>query len=269
MKKQNLSSAFLLHLIPNSKLKINLMPFTFSHPAIILPLRYLPKSWFSITALVIGSLTPDFEYFLRMKVKSDYSHTLNGVFWFDLPLSLLLTFLFHNLTRNLLFKNLPSFIRNRVLAFTDFNWNNYFKRNWLIVLISLLIGIFSHIIWDAFTHKHGYFVNQIATLQNTISIFGTEIPMWKLTQHSSTFIGAIILLIIFFKLPTTFTSPASINKLYWISVILFTTAILFMRFIINPKALNIGNLVVTFIASFLLAITVIPLTIKFKSIPKN
>nr|WP_237421370.1 DUF4184 family protein [Flavobacterium sp. HBTb2-11-1] len=70
------------------------MPFTFSHPAIILPLRYLPKSWFSITALTIGSLTPDFEYFLRMKVKSDYSHTLDGIFWFDLPLALLLTFLF-------------------------------------------------------------------------------------------------------------------------------------------------------------------------------
>lgn len=245
------------------------MPFTFSHPAIILPLRYLPKSWFSLTALVIGSLTPDFEYFLRMKVKSDYSHTLSGIFWFDLPLALLLTFLFHNLTRNLLFQNLPSFIKNRILVFTDLNWNTYFRRNWLIVLISLLIGIFSHIFWDAFTHKHGYFVNQIAVLQNTIPIFGTEIPLWKIAQHSSTFIGAIIIMITFFKLPIRFTSPASISKFYWISVILFTTAILFMRFITNPKALNIGNLVVTFIASFLIAITMIPLIIKFNSKQKN
>ncbi|WP_240482010.1 DUF4184 family protein [Flavobacterium psychrophilum] len=39
------------------------MPFTFSHPAIILPLRYLPRQWFSLTGLIIGSLTPDFEYF--------------------------------------------------------------------------------------------------------------------------------------------------------------------------------------------------------------
>ena len=54
------------------------MPFTFSHPAIVLPLKYLPKKWFSFTGLIIGSMTPDFEYFLRMKVKSDYSHTLNG-----------------------------------------------------------------------------------------------------------------------------------------------------------------------------------------------
>jgi len=245
------------------------MPFTFSHPAIILPLRYFPKSWFSLTALVIGSLTPDFEYFLRMRVKSDYSHTLNGIFWFDLPLALLLTFLFHNLARNLLFQNLPSFIRSRILIFTDFNWNVYFKRNWLIILISLLIGIFSHILWDAFTHKHGYFVNQIETLKSTIAIFGTEISFWKTAQHLSTFIGAVIILITFFNLPIKFTSPIPINKFYWVSVILFTTTILFMRFIITPKDLNIGNLVVTFISSFLIAITLAPLIIKFNSTQKN
>ncbi|WP_125722663.1 DUF4184 family protein [Flavobacterium ustbae] len=244
------------------------MPFTFSHPAIILPLRYLPKTWFSITALIIGSLTPDFEYFLRMKVKSNYSHTLSGIFWFDLPLALLLTFLFHNLTRNLLIQNLPSFIKNRVLIFTDFEWNAYFKKNWIIVLISLLIGIFSHIFWDGFTHKHGYFVNQIDVLKNTVSLFGTQIPFWKIAQHSSTLIGGIVLLIAFFKLPKKFNSVAS-NKLYWISVILFSSSILFMRFILNPKALNIGNLIVTFISSFLIAITIIPLLIKFKSTLKN
>nr|WP_237421369.1 DUF4184 family protein [Flavobacterium sp. HBTb2-11-1] len=178
-------------------------------------------------------------------------------------------FSFHNLTRNLLFQNLPSFIRSRILIFTDFNWNVYFKRNWLIILMSLLIGIFSHILWDAFTHKRGYFVNQIVALQNTTAIFGTEIPLWKTTQHLSTAIGAIIILIAFFKLPINFTSPIPINKFYWVSVILFTTAILLMRFIINPKALNIGNLIVTFIASLLISITIVPLIIKFKSAQKK
>ncbi len=155
------------------------------------------------------------------------------------------------------------------MVFTDFNWNTYFKKNWLIVLTSLLIGIFSHILWDAFTHKHGYFVNQIKVLENAISIFGTEIPFWKIAQHLSTVIGGSILLIAFFRLPIKNNAIISINKFYWISVVLFTTAILSMRFIINPTALNFGNLVVTFIASFLIAITTIPFTIKFKSIPKN
>ncbi|WP_443147249.1 DUF4184 family protein [Pedobacter sp. GR22-6] len=28
-----------------------------------------------------GSLTPDFEYFLRMEVQSNFSHTILGIFW--------------------------------------------------------------------------------------------------------------------------------------------------------------------------------------------
>ncbi|MBO9586065.1 MAG: DUF4184 family protein [Flavobacterium sp.] len=245
------------------------MPFTFSHPAIILPLRYLPKSWFSLTALVIGSLTPDFEYFIRMKVKSDYSHTLSGIFWFDLPLALLLSFLFHNITRNLLFQNLPTIIKNRILIFTDFNWNIYFKKNWITVTTSLLIGISSHIFWDAFTHQHGYFVEQIGSFKNTISLFGKEIPFWKIAQHSSTLIGFIIILFAFSKLPKGSYPKTSTNNLYWSAVVLFTSAILFIRFIVDPKALNFGNLTVTFIASFLIAITVVPLIIKFELIPKK
>jgi hypothetical protein len=51
------------------------MPFTASHPAIILPLIYLPGKWISLTGLVIGSMTPDFEYFERMSVQSDYSYS--------------------------------------------------------------------------------------------------------------------------------------------------------------------------------------------------
>lgn len=241
------------------------MPFTFSHPAIILPLRYLPKSWFSLTALIIGSLTPDFEYFLRMKVKSNYSHTIAGIFWFDILIALLLAFIFHNITRNLLFQNLPSFISKRILLFTHFNWNIYFKKNWPIVVFSTLIGISSHIFWDAFTHKHGYFVNQIDVLKNTIIIFEKEVPIWKIAQHTSTLVGSIIIMIFFLKLPKNPVFKNNFDALYWSTTLLFTTAILVIRFTINPLILNIGNLIVSLIASFMISITIIPLLIKFKS----
>src|SRR6188768_3414024 len=99
------------------------MPFTFSHPAIILPLTCLPRKWFSLTGLVIGSLTPDFEYFLRMKIQGHYSHTISGIFCFDLPLGILLAFIFHNVVRNSLFDNLPTILKSRLLAFKHFDWN--------------------------------------------------------------------------------------------------------------------------------------------------
>ena len=169
------------------------MPFTFSHPAIILPLTFLPKKWFSLTGLVIGSLTPDFEYFLRMRIKSNYSHTIDGLFWFDIPLGLLLAFVFHNIVRDSLFDNLPLGLKSKFLSFRKFDWNSHFKKNWLVVIISIFIGAVSHIFWDSFTHDHGYFVQTIPNLANTVNIFTLKIPILKILQHSSTLVGGLVI----------------------------------------------------------------------------
>ena len=69
------------------------MPFTFSHPALVLPLNYLPKRWFSLTALVVGSMMPDLEAFLRFKSEKNVTHTWDALFWFCLPLGLLIILL--------------------------------------------------------------------------------------------------------------------------------------------------------------------------------
>lgn len=68
------------------------MPFTFAHPAIVLPLRKC--KWFSFSALVFGSMAPDFEYFFRMQPFSVYSHTMLGLWLVDLPIAVLLAFLY-------------------------------------------------------------------------------------------------------------------------------------------------------------------------------
>ncbi|MDR7371970.1 DUF4184 family protein [Flavobacterium aquidurense] len=240
------------------------MPFTFSHPAIILPLKYFPRRWFSLTGLVIGSLTPDFEYFIRMRVQSTYSHTFYGIFWFDLPLALLLTFIFHNIIRNSLFINLPLFFQERLLIFNEFKWNNYFKENWITVVISILIGIISHLFWDAFTHNHGYFVNEILWLRNTIFILGNNIPIWKITQHLSSLIGAIVITFAFLKLPKNLPSQLLINKKYWITVITTMLLILILKFSISFNLKAFGNIIVATISAFLLSLILVPILIKSK-----
>ena len=53
------------------------MPFTFSHPAVILPATYLDKKYYCLSALIIGSMTPDFEYFIRMRdfsARENFTH---------------------------------------------------------------------------------------------------------------------------------------------------------------------------------------------------
>src|ERR1700728_4332904 len=101
------------------------MPLTFSHPAIILPAKYLPEKWVSMTALIVGSVTPDFEYFIRLREGSYYTHTWTGMLWLDLPVGLLLTFIYHYMVRDLFICNTPVFFRKRFSPYINFNWGQY------------------------------------------------------------------------------------------------------------------------------------------------
>jgi len=234
------------------------MPFTFSHPAIILPFKYLPKKWFSLTGLVIGSLTPDFEYFLRMRIKSNYSHTIGGLFWFDLPLGLLLAFLFHNIVRDRLFDNLPTFLKSRFSTFKQFDWNRQFKQTWLVVIISILIGAASHIFWDSFTHDHGYFVQIIPVLKNSIDFFGRQIPILKILQHSSTLLGGVIISFAIYKLPTNKTENKNVNLKYWTILVVLTLTITLARLLNGLELKQYGHIIVTAISAGLISLTITP-----------
>ncbi|MCC5944919.1 MAG: DUF4184 family protein [Bernardetiaceae bacterium] len=240
------------------------MPFTFSHPAIVLPLMFLPRQWLSLTGLVIGSLTPDFEYFLRMRIKSNYSHTIDGLFWFDLPLGLLLAFLFHNIVRDRLFDNLPIFLKSRFSTFKNFDWNRHFKQNWLVVTISILIGAASHIFWDSFTHNHGYFVQTIPALQNSVEFLGKEIPILKILQHSSTLLGGLIIAFAIYKLPTNKTENENINLKYWAILTGLTLTIISVRFLSGLDFKQYGNVIVTAISAGLISLTITPWLIRTK-----
>lgn len=240
------------------------MPFTFTHPAIILPLTYLPRKWFSLTGLVIGSFTPDFEYFLRMRVKSNYSHTLEGVIWFDLPLGLLLAFIFHNIVRNSLFENLPTFLKSRFYIFKPFDWNQFFYKNWWVVILSILIGTASHLFWDSFTHNHGYFVKAIPSLTNTIDIFEIQIPIFKILQHSSTLIGGLVIALAFYKLPTYNNINNKINLKYWTIFAGLTLTIISIRILSGLEIKQYGNVIVTAISAGIISLILTPLKIRIE-----
>jgi uncharacterized membrane protein YvlD (DUF360 family) len=238
------------------------MPFTFSHPAIVLPLTFLPRHWFSLTGLVIGSLTPDFEYFLRMRIQSNYSHSISGLFWFDLPLGILLAFLFHNIVRNSLFDNLPAFLQSRFISFKQLDWNNHFKRNWISVLISILIGAASHLFWDSFTHDHGYFVQKIPILQNSVTLLGQQIPNLKLMQHASTLMGGLIIAVTIFRLPKNNIKNDKINWTYWSLITMLSLIIITVRLINGLDIKEIGNVIATGISAGLISLTLTPFLLR-------
>jgi hypothetical protein len=235
------------------------MPFTFTHPAIILPLSYLPNRWVSMTGLVIGSLAPDFEYFFRMRIKRIYSHTIDGLFWFDLPLGILLAFIFHNIVRDSLINNLPPFLKSRFTVFNHFDWNSHFKRNWFIITISILIGAASHILWDSFTHEQAYFVQNISALQKSMDLFGRQIPILKILQHSSTLIGGIVIAFAIYRLPTNKTEKGNVSIKYWLIVAGLILIVITGRLMNGFDLKQYGNLIVTAISAGLLSLVLTPL----------
>ncbi len=237
------------------------MPFTLAHPAIVLPLTYLAKRWYSLTGLVIGSITPDFEYFIRMKVRSNYSHTLKGLFYFDLPVGLLLCFVFHCIVRNPLYKNLPPVLSRRVVSFESVNWIERFKSRWFVILISLIVGAVSHLLWDGFTHSSGYFVQIIPTLENHIAVASFNVPIYKMLQHGSSLIGLCLVMFSIAKLPIK-NEYRAIDYQYWLCVCVITIITIGIRLLIRPNHIVYSDVFVTIISGSILSIILTPCVLK-------
>jgi hypothetical protein len=177
------------------------MPFTFSHPAVILPFRFVGRKYFSITGLVVGTVVPDFEYFVRLKNMSYYSHTWAGAFWLDLPLGLLLCFIFHNIIKGQFILNSPYLLHIRFMRFYHFDWNKYFRRHMLIVASSILIGILTHFIADRVTHKSYSIVTSVADLRSLQSIAYHPLRVYRFFQTMYSTAGILLILLTVWYLP--------------------------------------------------------------------
>ena len=245
------------------------MPFTFSHPAIVLPLTKA-RLKLSATGLIVGSTIPDFEYFIRMRNVSLYSHTLTGIFWFDVPLALLVCFLYHLMVRNSLFNNLPSFLKDRFSAYKYFNWPGYFVRNWAVVIVSIIIGATSHILWDGVTHHTIFYVNQ-ADLSTMMTIGKIKLAGYKFLQLASTIAGGLAVIYSIFALRRIDQPKTKIDYRYWTIVWFITFLVVFLRFAKNGFQLYYENpdrvIIVTFISSLMIGLIVTPMLLNQKQLP--
>jgi hypothetical protein len=231
------------------------MPFTPAHPAIILP--FIRSKYFSATGLIIGSLSPDFEYFFKMSVSGLHSHTKEGLLYFDLPVTLFLSLLFHQVVKNNLFGNLPAFFQKRFQDTLHFNFLSYLKNKWGIFLISALLGAASHIFWDSFTHNNRFFVRHLSFLYDGtyVRFDGINYPLFYVLQHVSTTIGLIVVTIyILVKRPAQDSELTSPKIVYWILVFTIAILVLRLRFFINSSDYDLGNVVVSSISGLLIGV---------------
>src|SRR3954468_10318059 len=78
-----------------------IMPFTLSHPLAVVPLRGLCPRWLNFAALVIGSTSPDFGYFIQQFDAAAFAHSGWGTLEICLPTGLLALSIFYLLRQPL------------------------------------------------------------------------------------------------------------------------------------------------------------------------
>jgi hypothetical protein len=150
---------------------------------------------------------------------------------------------------------LPAFLYYRFVNDLTFSWNNYFRQRWFTVIYSILLGALTHILWDSLTHSTGYFVERWLWLQGSVTIIGTEIPIIKLLQHTSSLLGLFLMTLFVLRLPTTLTNKNRISGSYWRNAAIITLILFAIRGWVVPTRFHIGDGIVSMISAAFIGLT--------------
>ena len=218
----------------------------------------LHKRWpfhFSV-GLIIGSVAPDFEYFLQFRMASVGSHSPTGLFALCLPVSLLLGIAWYYVASMPLSENLPAFFRNRLNIYSGRKPD---LTDWFHFAIGSLFGASTHLLWDSFTHAGGYLVIHWPLLQQPLN--GNQLPLFKALQHTSTIIGLGVVAFAIKNMPEQPVEekpsrhPAATG--FWLIVLLLSIFICASVSMVDPVSIsmkNLGHIAVRTISSILLAL---------------
>ncbi|HTF31380.1 MAG TPA: DUF4184 family protein [Flavitalea sp.] len=206
------------------------MPFTLSHPALVLPLNFLPKKWVSMTGLIIGSMAPDVQSFIMSGGDKTQTHSWWGLIWFGIPISLLIAFVFHLSIREMLISHLPRMLQIKFARYKDFDWITRFKRYWPVVIISILIGGASHLFWDSFSHFNGFFIRDNAALQGNAEFGGKSVEIPFLIQYLNSGIGLLVVLIAILQVPRSRNVRIRVVIMkYWLIMAVISTILILFK----------------------------------------
>lgn len=210
------------------------MPFTLSHPAAVLPLARALARRGLLSAVVIGSMVPDFGWFLPWRPTRLETHSAAALLTFCLPVGLLVYWSFQWLFKQPLIEVLPPGAYAR--------WRDYRAaaavssvRQWLLAAAGVLFGAVTHLVWDAFTHEGGRGVRMIPALEDPmVEIGGRRLVGPHLLQDVNSLLGllAVIAIVAYAlrpgrpedaQLPRRLTSA---ERRTWVGIYVFTATAL-------------------------------------------
>jgi hypothetical protein len=170
------------------------MPFPLAHPAAVLPLRRYCPRWLCFPALVIGSVCPDAGYAFGKLNVDGLSHKFLGSFAFCLPVGFVLLVLFYWL-RLPAVRALPMSYQQALLPICQQP-----RGSFLAIILSLLVGAWTHLLWDSFTHKDGWLVEHLPVLQWPVTVYaGRRARVCHVLWYACSFAGVVWLFVVFEK----------------------------------------------------------------------
>jgi len=98
-----------------------------------------------------------------------------------------------------------------------------------LILISLLAGIFSHLLLDGFTHRDGMFVHVLPFLLSKIDILSLKIPVYFILQITFSLIGVLVIIkMIFVENLNAYFNVFVKYASFHLTVLLSITVIIFL-----------------------------------------
>ncbi len=157
------------------------MPVTPAHAAAAWPLRKIAPR-LPLSALVIGTMSPDYEYFLRLAPTTRVAHTAAGLLYFCVPVSLAVWWLFRRVVRPAILGLMPPGLASALGPPST---------SWPLAVVAVALGAVSHVFWDGFTHHNDWAVNTWPVLRTVPFPSLLSLPWYKWLQYASSMIGAL------------------------------------------------------------------------------
>lgn len=169
-----------------------LVPFTLAHPAVAVPFR---RWGLVLSALIVGSVASDFEYFIGLEPHGRLGHTMPWVVLITFPGALLALWIFHACMKRGLAALLPLSTQRRLQPYLGkFRFGG--GKRFALIAASIALGIVTHLAWDSFTHpytivyKHWMWMRTMVELP----VLGKSLPVYKMLQYASSLVGCLILM---------------------------------------------------------------------------
>jgi hypothetical protein len=145
----------------------------------------------------VGTTAPDIEYYIRLAPGGGFGHTLTGAFCLSLPLGLAFLWLFHRYVKAPAAALTPDAIERRLAPrLQPFRFGP--PKRFALIVVSMLVGIFTHILWDQFTHPLSYAYHHWSLLRKWIKLpIVGRVQCCEIFQHASTILGLAVLAVWF------------------------------------------------------------------------